>query len=115
MRVFIKLVIAALVIHATLRAGQVYFRHYKFRDGLQQTAQFSGTRPEAELHNRVLELAREHQIPLNPDAISVRRVDNHTLIDVRYTDEIEILPSYRYPWGFVVKVDTFTLVPHDVR
>jgi hypothetical protein len=113
MKALVKLIIAALVIHATWRTGTVYFRHYQLKDGLQQTAQFSGTRSESDLHNRVMELAGELQVPLDPENVRVRRQDNHTLIDATYDEQIEVLPRYFYPWQFRVHVDAFTLVPKN--
>ena len=108
MKTIIKLLVAALILHATWRTGLVWVRYYEFKDGVHQLAQFSERRPESELHARVLTLARQHQIPLAPDAVRVRRQDNHTLVDASYTERIEILPRYFYPWNFNVNVDTFT-------
>ena len=113
MKTLIKLIIAALVLHATWRAGMVYFRHYQFKDGVQQTAQFAGTRSETALHDRVLELAKELEVPLDADRITVRRQDNHTLIDATYNVRIELLPRYYYPWELKVNVDAFTIVPKN--
>jgi hypothetical protein len=47
---------------------------------------------------------------VEPEAVRVRREDNHTLVDAVYTERIEILPRYFYPWQFKVSVDTFTYV-----
>jgi hypothetical protein len=111
MKALLRLVIAALVIHATWRAGTVFWRNYQFRDGVQQTAQFSGHRSNDELVGQVMELARANEIPLEESAVNVRRTENHTLIDVSYEERIELLPRYFYPWRFNVNVDAFTLIP----
>ncbi|RPI48776.1 MAG: hypothetical protein EHM55_25035 [Acidobacteria bacterium] len=110
MKAIIKLVIAALVVHATWRAGNVYLRYYQFKDNVQQAAQFSDRRPEHELRERVMSLAGQYEIPLAPEALQVRREDNHTIVDATYTERIELLPRYFYPWEFKVNVDTFTYV-----
>jgi hypothetical protein len=115
MRALIKLVLAALIIYATWRVGSVYLRYYQFKDEVQQTAQFSGQRSENELHTRVLEIAREYQIPLDAERLKVRREDNHTRIDASYVEQIEILPSYRRPWEFTVNIDAFTIVPKEAQ
>jgi hypothetical protein len=57
-----------------------------------------------------MSLAKQYEIPVEPEAIRVRRADNHTLVDATYTERIEILPRYFYPWEFNVNVDTFTYV-----
>ena len=113
MKTLVKLLVAALIIHATWRAGTVYFRYYQFKDGVQQTAQFSGTRSENDLSNRVMELANQMQVPLDSERLRVRREDNHTLIDATYDERIELLPRYYYPWQFRVNVDAFTIVPKN--
>jgi hypothetical protein len=110
MKTIIKLVIAALVVHAAWRAGSVYLRYYQFKDNVQQAAQFSDRRPENELRERVMTLADEYEIPLAPAALRVRREENHTIVDATYTERVEVLPRYFYPWDFTVNVNTFTYV-----
>ena len=113
MKAIIRLVIFALIIHGTWRTGMVYWRYYQFRDGVQQTAQFSSGRSDADIHQQVIEIGNAYEIPLNPERVNVRRVKNHTLIDASYDSRIEILPRYFYPWRFDVKVDTFTITPKE--
>jgi len=110
MKTIIKLVIAALIVHATWRAGNVYLRYYQFKDNIQQAAQFSSRRSESELHERVMTLAQQFEIPITPEAVHVKHTDNHTLVDATYTERIELLPRYFYPWEFKVRVDTFVYV-----
>jgi hypothetical protein len=113
MKTLIKLIIAALLLHATWRAGTVYFRYYQFKDEVQQIALFSGTRSENDLHKRVMELAGEFQVPLDPDRVTVRRQNNHTLINATYLEQVEVLPRYFYPWQLTLNVDAFTIVPKN--
>ena len=113
MKAIIRLIIFGLVILGTVRTGAVYWRHFQFRDGVQQTAQFSSGRSDADIRLQVEEIAKAYEIPLDPERVTVRRVDNHTLIDASYDSRIEILPRYFYPWRFNVNVDAFTLVPKE--
>ena len=113
MKALIKLVIAALVVHATWRAGDAYLRYYRFKDGLQQAAQFSLGRSVTEVHNQAVEVAKENDVPIEPDQIAVRRQDNHTLIDASYEERIELFPRYYYPYQFKIAVDAFTIVPRN--
>ena len=115
MKALLRLVIAALVIHATWRAGAVFWRNYQFKDGVQQTAQFSGQKSNAELVRQVMEIASANEIPIEESAVNVRRTENHTLIDVSYEEQIEIVPRYFYPWRFNVNVDAFTLIPKEAK
>lgn len=109
MGTLIKLVIAGLIIHGSWRAGTSYWKYYKFRDNLQATAQFAGERTIDELHARAMELATEFDIPVKPEQVNVRREKNFTYIDAAYTDQIEILPRYFYPWDFKANVQAFSI------
>lgn len=108
MRTLIKLAIAALIVHGAWRAGTAYWKYYKFQDNLQATALFAGARSVPELHARVMELAAELDVPVMPDQVNVRQEKNFTFIDAAYTDQIEILPRYFYPWEFKVNVQAFS-------
>jgi hypothetical protein len=109
MGTLIKLVIAGLIIHGSWRAGTAYSKYYKFKDTLQVTAQFAGLRTVSELHARAMELATELEIPVKPEQVNVRQEKNFTYIDAAYTDQIEVLPSYFYPWEFKASVEAFSV------
>jgi hypothetical protein len=112
MKTIIKLVIAALVVHATWRAAAVYWRYFQFRDGVQHIAQFSAQKSEPEVQAQVIEAARTLDVPVPPDSIKVRREQTRTLIDAVYTDRVQLIPTKYYPWEFKVNVDAIiTLVP----
>jgi hypothetical protein len=115
MKALFKIIVAALVVHACFRAGTVYWRHYQFEDGVERTAQFGGKNAPNEVHDRVMEIAREFQIPLEPRNVKVRRQQNHMLIDAVYMERIELLPRYFYPWQFTVNVDAFTITPGEAH
>jgi hypothetical protein len=108
MKILIKLAIAALLIHASWRAGTVYWRYYQFKDEVQAAAQFSGSRSESDLQHAVMEIAAKLQIPLTEDHVTIRREPDHTLVNAAYTDRIEIVPTYFYPWEFKVQADALT-------
>lgn len=105
----LKLAIAALLIHATWRSGTVFWRYYNFKDEVHATAQFSEGKSESELQSRVLEIAASLQVPVDADHIAVRHDQNHTMIDAVYTENVELVPTYFYPWKFTVNVDAFTI------
>lgn len=106
MRVLIKLVIVVLVLHATYRVGAAYMAYYKFEDALRNVALFGQGQSEQELRDRALQVASTLQIPVKREQIAVRRDPAHTYIDASYTTDIEILPTYRYPWEFKASVET---------
>ncbi len=108
-RTLLKLVIAGLIVHGAWRAGSARWVHFEFEERLRETAQFAVGSTEDELRIRALEIAANLQVPLSPDALRIRRDQNHVFIDATYTTDIEILPRYRYPWEFVVHVDAWSI------
>jgi hypothetical protein len=109
-KLIIKLALAALLTNAIWRVGSAYVTFYRFKDAVTQTAQFGSERSIAEIQQRVMALASRHDIPLDEDEVSVRRDEgNHTYIDGSYTQPLDLLPGYRYPWQFALHVDVFTI------
>jgi hypothetical protein len=109
MKLLIKLLIAAMVVHASWKTGTAFWRYYNFKDGAQAAALFAGVGSASEIHNRVFAIATKLDVPLEPAKLSVRREPNHILINASYTEKIEVVPSFFYPWDFKVDLDVFTL------
>jgi hypothetical protein len=111
MKLIVKLAIAALVANAAWRVGTTYVSYYRFKDSVQEAAQFSGNKSDEELRQRVLELASEYDVPVGEDDFTVRRDANHTFVDGAFKKPIQVLPGYTYPWPFEWKIDVFTVNP----
>lgn len=90
-------------------------RYYEFKDDVTQVAQFGVQRTDNELRNGVLDAAKRHGIPLDPDAIRVRRENHHIIIDARYLEQVELAPRYFYPWTANLHVDVLTLVLQEAK
>ena len=115
MKTIIKLIIAALVIHATWKAGTVYLRYYEFKDEVTQIAQFGVNQPNIVLRTQVIDAAKRRDIPLDPETVSVQRRQAHIIIDAHYTELVELLPRYFYPWDAKLHVDVLTLVLQEAK
>ena len=109
MKTIIKLLLAALVVHACWKGSTVFWRHYELKDGAQKAALFAGNRTEAEIHSRIMEIARELDVPLDPEKLTVRKAPNHTYVNTAYTEKIEVVPTFFYPWDFKLDLDVFTI------
>ncbi len=108
-KVLLKLAVAALIANACWRVGTSYASYYRFEDAVEQTTQFGASRSEAELQSRIMELASEYDIPLAPEAFTVRRVGDHTFTDGHYTLPIDFAPGVTRPWTFTWHTDTMSL------
>jgi hypothetical protein len=108
-KAIIKLAIVAALANATWRVGTAYAKHYRFTDAATQTTQYRGGRTDAQVHDRVFELAAAHDIPVTENTLSVTSRDNHTIVDGAYRRPIELFPGFTYAWPFTVHIDTFTI------
>ena len=105
-KTIVKLAFVALLANATWQVFNVYWAHFKFSDAVQQTTQFRGNKTDAQLRERILELAGQFDVPVSDDNLTVQLVENHTLVDSSYTRPVELVPRFSYPWRFTVHTDT---------
>ena len=105
-KTIVKLAFVALLANAAWQLFTVYWAHFKFSDAVQQTTQFRGNKTDAQLRERILELAGQFDVPVSDDNLTVQLVDNHTLVDSSYTRPVELVPRFSYPWRFTVHTDT---------
>jgi hypothetical protein len=106
-KTIIKLAIAALVVHACWRSANVVLRYYKFKDAVHETVLFSNSKSDAQLQNRVMELANQLDVPVQPENIAIVRQENRTTVNAVYTDKVELVPTKFFPWEFKVNVEAF--------
>jgi hypothetical protein len=106
-KTLIKLALAALVVHACWRSSTVFLRYYKFKDAVHETALFASAKSDSLVQARIMELARQLDIPVQPQDVSIRHEENRTIINAAYTDRIELVPTKFYPWQFKVDVEAF--------
>ena len=92
----IELAIAAAIFYAGWHAGIAYLHYFQFDDALTETARFGRGRTAEQLRERVLQLAAEYQIPLDPAAVVIHLDTNSTRIVAPYTERIKLLPNYVY-------------------
>jgi hypothetical protein len=95
----ISLVIFLLLVNAGVRVGLVFFHDQQFKDAVRELALFSGTKTEEVVRARVMELAQQYQIPLDPDYVEIRRssipgIGDHSAIKVTYAVMVKVAPGY---------------------
>lgn len=94
----IQLVVAAVLIYAGYHAGVAYFHYYQFTDAIGELALFAGNSTGEQIKERVLKLAQQYEIPLDPDAVTVHTDVDVTEITAPYTEPVQLLPNYLYDW-----------------
>jgi hypothetical protein len=105
MKLIVKLLVVAVVLHATMRAGLAEYRFYVFEDAVQQEALFSQRLSPQQLVSRVVELAEDHDIPVEPDAVAVDYNGPQATVSVNYSERVELVPRvYSRDWPFELRV-----------
>ena len=107
LKLLIKLAIAAVLANAVYHIGLEYLNHIKFRDAVRDTATFKA-KTDAELRDQIMKLAEEYDVPLDPDALAIRREQRQVFVDGSYEKPIEVLPRYEYPWHFSWSIEANT-------
>ena len=103
-RTVIRLALIALVVHAGVKIGPQFWKHFKFRDAVEDMAMFSEKRSEREIASRVLEIAGRMDVPLSPEALKVHRAQGVTYVEASYIAPLEYFPRRYYPWEFTLAV-----------
>ena len=114
MKTIIKLVAVVALLTATFQASRAAIRHYTFVDALQEALLFAGGKTEDEVAEQVLQIAGDHEIPLEPERIAVRRESYLVVVDAPYVATINLLPGfYEHDWSFDTSVSVRLL--NDTR
>jgi hypothetical protein len=110
-RTVIKLAFVALLANAAWQLFNAYWPYYKFSDAVRATAQYRGQKTDAQVRERILELAAQFDIPISDDNLTVRLDDTHTIVEAAYVQPVALAPGYTYQWPFSVHVDTIPVTP----
>lgn len=111
MKRLITLLIVAALVWAGYHTIPVYLRFFQFDEAVKEVARFAGTRTEEEVRQRILELADEYEVPLDPEDLVVQRVRGATEISAPYVERVEVLPRYYYDWEFDIRTPSWGADP----
>ena len=106
MSTIIKLIFTALLLNACVQAGRSSWNFYQFQDSVQQATLFSGRETPEQLKARVLALAREHQVPIDVETVSVAFQATQARVKGSYVDDVKLVPgAYVYKWTHEINLD----------
>lgn len=105
MKTIIKLLVAAVILNATVRLGMSALTQYQFRDAVQEAVLFGSQETTGDLQAVILKEAEELGVPLEAGNVDVERQGMLTTAEATYTDQIEVFPRYFYPMTWTFKVD----------
>lgn len=106
MKTIFQIGVAFVLLTASVQGGRAAMKHYQFVDAIQEAMLFAGSRTEGQIADRVMQLAGDYEIPLEPANLAVERLPYQIVIDAPYTDTVNILPGvYSRTWDFETKVN----------
>ena len=97
-----SLVVILLIANATVRVGLVWIHYQNFKDAVSETVLFAGNKPDDALRDKVMQIARDNSVPLDPTFVTIDRAGGGLTISASYVEQLQILPGYRRPWQFNV-------------
>jgi hypothetical protein len=110
MKTILKLLIAALIVNAAVRAGAAWWSFYQFEDETQETIRFAaGTETADTLVLRILARAQERELPIKADGVDVQREGPRIVASAHYVQPVEFIPRYKYPIKMAFQVEAYTI------
>ena len=93
MKLVIQIVVVILIIMACARGGESAWRYYGFKDAVEQETRIGGAKSVAELHQRVVNLAREYGVDIEPESIVVEQQGELAHVSASYVEDIILIPA----------------------
>jgi hypothetical protein len=94
----ISLIVFLAIANAGIRVAIVYFHDQQFKDAIRELSLFSGGKSEELTRAKVMEIAAQNQIPLDPDFVEMTRkvspgIGDHLIIKVSYAVLVPVFPG----------------------
>lgn len=120
MKTILKLLLAAIVINASVRGGMAAAGYFRFKDAAQQAVLFGSDSTPEEIQQLIIERAQALKLPVAIENIQVNRQGGRTWADASYSQNIEVFPKQQYPVSWSFRVEGYTMVlgapkPRPVR
>lgn len=107
LKLLVKLALVALLANSAYHIGAEYLTYIKFQDAVRDAAIFKAHNDE-ELLSRIMTLAQQYEVPLDEQNITIDRQGTRVTVNGWYDKDIEIVPTYEYPWHFGLAIDVTT-------
>ena len=111
MKTLFKLVVALLVLNASVRGAMAMWQYYQFKDAAQQIVLFGQRADPEELQANIIAKATELNVPVRPDDVKISRDGTRTVAEGSYVQTVQFFPNYPYPVKFTFLVDAVSLGP----
>ena len=93
MKTIIKIVISLFLLTAMFNAGRSAFNNYAFEDAVHEGLLFEPNATDEKIVDMVMKLARDYEVPLDPDDILISSRGSDLLVNMSYTDTVVLVPG----------------------
>jgi hypothetical protein len=107
MKTIIKIVIALFLITAMFNAGRAAFNNFSFEDAVHEGLLFDPNASDEKIVDMVMKLARDYEVPLDPNDIQIRSRGQDLMVNMSYTDTVVLVPGvFQRDWTFEPSTST---------
>ena len=109
MKTLFKLVVALLVLNASVQGALAMWQYYQFKDAAQQVVLFGQRADFEEIQANILAKATELDVPMRPGDVKISRDGTRTIAEGSYIQSVPFFPNYPYPVKFTFLVDAVSV------
>lgn len=103
----LKLALLVAVLNATAQMALATWKNVQLKDAAQRVVLFGREQPPDFLQSEVVAKAEELDLTITPDQVNIAQDDVRTVIDVAYTNPVEVFPNQFYSMKFSFSVESF--------
>jgi hypothetical protein len=105
-RKLVSLAVIVLVVLFFWRVVPPWMTYFDFQDQVREAARYSQGRTAEQVQAHIVRLAQQDQIPLDERAIKILKEEQLMHVELAYTENLQVLPGYFYPYEFRIEINT---------
>lgn len=98
MKTLIKVLIAIVMLNASVRGGAAAMRYFQLKQAAQDAVLFGADSTPEQIQTQILQKANELKLSVEPTNVVVARDGGHTRADTVYKATVEYLPGRSIRW-----------------
>jgi hypothetical protein len=108
MKAIAGILVFAIAAYVAFQFLPPYFNNYQFSDDVNTIARFSGpamNKTEEQIRDEVMKKAREYELPLRPEAVTIMRDQQKVTISAHYQRVVNLIGGKQVPLDFQIQSD----------
>ena len=107
MKAIFKIIVAFVIVVASVNAARAAFNDYQFKDAVHEALLFEPRQPDEQIVTTVMKLAAEYNIPMVAEDISIVRRNQELTVTFPYTTNVVLIPGvFGQDWRFEPSAST---------